>query len=211
MRKFPFHRRREHQTLLTTRTLVNNQHRGDSNDYMAVRTLDAHAPSSLIDNQMIPACLTLENNVWHIVASNLRRAWNQSLPPNPPRVLSFAGLGFVDLQCPTIQFLCHGNPPSLWWPLPPMEQESMRHVIDAQWGVYPMAVPTIGLTMQRGVGGNVQVARIDRCHSETRLSFSLSPPASRRQFLCPNCPPILLFTSKSKHFRLDYAAEKRYG
>ena len=66
MHHFPLHRLGQHQAFLTTGTLVHNQHGGDDNGCTTVGTLDAHAPSRLIDDEMIVASLTFEYDVWHI-------------------------------------------------------------------------------------------------------------------------------------------------
>jgi hypothetical protein len=47
--------------------LLHTQHRGDGNRRMAVGTLDGHAPSSLIDHEVITAGLTFEEDIGHLL------------------------------------------------------------------------------------------------------------------------------------------------
>jgi hypothetical protein len=65
MHQGAFHRCGDHQPLPASGTLVDIQHRGDGSRSMAVRTLDGHAPSSLIDDEVIAAGLTFEEDIGH--------------------------------------------------------------------------------------------------------------------------------------------------
>jgi hypothetical protein len=67
MHQRTFHLGSDHEPLTTTRTLLNIQHRGDGDWSMAVGTLDAHASSSLIDNEVITADRTFEEDIGHLL------------------------------------------------------------------------------------------------------------------------------------------------
>jgi hypothetical protein len=69
MHQSSFHLWGDHQSLATTRTLVDIQRRGDGNRSMAVGALDGYASSSLIDNEVITAGLTFEEDIRHLLIS----------------------------------------------------------------------------------------------------------------------------------------------
>ena len=65
MHQDPFHLWSDHESIPTMGTLVDIQHPGDGNRSLAVGTLDGHASSILIDNEVPAACLTFEEDVQH--------------------------------------------------------------------------------------------------------------------------------------------------
>jgi hypothetical protein len=67
MNQGPFHPWSDHEPLPTPGTLVNTQHSRDGNRSMAVGTIDGHASSSLIDNEVITAGLTFEEDIGHLL------------------------------------------------------------------------------------------------------------------------------------------------
>jgi hypothetical protein len=69
MHQFPFHLWGDHEPLPTTWTLLDIQHWGDGNGGIAAGTLDGHASSRLIDNEVFAACFTFEEDVGHLLAS----------------------------------------------------------------------------------------------------------------------------------------------
>jgi hypothetical protein len=67
MHQGSFHRYSDHEPLPTAGTLVDIQYRGDDSRSMAMGTLDGHAPSSLIDDEVITAGLTFEEDIGHLL------------------------------------------------------------------------------------------------------------------------------------------------
>ena len=59
-----------HQSPPTARTLLGIQRRGNGNWSMAVGALNGHASSCLIDNKVITAGLTFEEDIDHWLASS---------------------------------------------------------------------------------------------------------------------------------------------
>jgi hypothetical protein len=76
----------------------------------------------------------------------------------------------------------------------PMEPESMRHVIGGQWGVCPMAVPAIGLTLPWRVERPSRQVRLFQGEIPTLGNGSWVQKREKRldsPLVCPHrrCPP----------------------
>jgi hypothetical protein len=72
MHQGPFHLWPDHEALTTARTLVNTQRRGNGNRRLAVGTLDRHASTCFINDEVMAAGFAFEVDIWHWLTSRGR-------------------------------------------------------------------------------------------------------------------------------------------